>query len=174
MRTSADTKTYLPNQSTRDQVAKIIDFMAARERAGHEPPEPRYFLAGAEAGDMVELTPDVHAMLRQIIDAIGRGQAVTIAPTNHILTTQEAADILGVSRPTVIKLLDGGEIPFEKVRTHRRIRLGDLLEYRENRRAAQYAALAATAEDEPADPDELHEFLREARRTVSERRRRTS
>lgn len=169
---STKTKTYVPDEASHDQLAKIVDFMAAREQAGHEPVEPRYFLAGADVGDRVELTHDVYAVLRQVVDAMERGLAVTVAPTTHVLTTQQVADLLGVSRPTVIKVLDRGEIPYEKVGTHRRVRLADVLEYRERRRTAQYEALAATSDDElEQDPHQMLELLREARRIVSARRR---
>jgi excisionase family DNA binding protein len=81
--------------------------------------------------------------------------------------------LFGVSRPTVIKLLDEDRIPFERVGTHRRILLRDLLVYREQRRAEQYAALEATAVDidDEQDLDTALEQLREARRTVTARRR---
>ena len=73
------------------------------------------------------------------------GLAVTVAPRPMTLTTQQAADLLGITGPTVIKILDAGGIPFDRVGTHRRLRLLDVLDYRQRRRAAQYAALAATA-----------------------------
>lgn len=172
MSASTKTKTYVPDEAQHAQLAKIVDFMSVRERAGHEPADPRYFLAGSNVGDRVELTRDVYTILRQVVDAMERGLAVTITPTNHVLTTQQAADLLGVSRPTVIKVLDRGEIPHEKVGTHRRVRLTDLLEYRERRRSAQYEALATTADDEFGDdPEAALDLLREARRSVSARRR---
>lgn len=169
--TASDATTYVPEEAEHDQLAKIVDFMAARERAGQEPVEPQYFLSGTEPGERVELTRGVYSMLRQIVDAMERGLAVTVAPMNHVLTTQQVGDLLGVSRPTVIKLLDKGEIPYEKIGTHRRIRLTDVLEYRDRRRAAQYEALAATAVDDARDPQQMVELLREARRAVSARRR---
>jgi excisionase family DNA binding protein len=75
-----------------------------------------------------------------------RGLAVTVVPPAHVLTTPHAADLLSVSRPTVIKLLDGGQIPFTRAGTRRRVHLEDVVGARHRRRAVQYAALEATAE----------------------------
>jgi len=89
------------------------------------------------------------------------------------VTTQEAADLLGVSRPTVVKLLGEHKIPYERVGSHRKILLRDLLEYRERRRAEQYAALEATAMsvDDEEGVEAVLDRLRTARRVVAERRR---
>ena len=152
--------TYLPEET--GQVARVYDFLRAHEATGRGRPRPRYFLAGSEPGDQVELPAEVHRMLRQVIEALRQGVAVTVAPTTQTLTTQQAADLLGVSRPTVVKLLAEGRIPFEQVGTHRRIALRDLLEYRERRRAAQYEALDATAVS-PEDEEDLDTTLRRLR-----------
>jgi excisionase family DNA binding protein len=67
------------------------------------------------------------------------GQEVLVATRESCLTAQEAADFLGVSRPTLIRVLDLGEIPFERPNSHRRIRLADVVAYkaeRTRRRAA--------------------------------------
>lgn len=93
------------------------------------------------------------------------------SPNDRILTTQQAAELLGVSRPTVIRLLDENKIPYEKIGSHRRILLRDLLAYRERRRAEQYAALEATAVDGEEDIDTVLRRLRTARREVARRRR---
>lgn len=64
-----------------------------------------------------------------------------MAPLAQRLTTQEAADLLGISRPTMVKLLDDGKLPFEQPGRHRRIRLDDLLTYRDERRRERGKAL---------------------------------
>mgnify|MGYP000949869884 FL=1 len=135
-------ETYLPSRG--DQLAPVLDFLTAHEAAGRALPEPRYFLAGARPGDQVELPEEVYLALRKIVDAMQSGLAVSVVPQATRLTTQQAADLLNVSRPTVVKLLDEGEIPFEKAGTHRRVILADLLAYRERRPARQYDMLAAT------------------------------
>lgn len=161
-------ETYLPDGGT--QVARVHDFLTAHDKAG----QGRYFLVGSAPGDQVELPVEVYRVLRKVVDAMQQGLAVTVAPTTQTLTTQQAADLLGVSRPTVIKLLDDGKIPFERVGTHRRVLLRDLLAYREQRRADQYAALEATSVsfDDEEDLDTALQRLREARRVVASRRRR--
>ncbi len=164
-------ETYLPDAD--NDVARVYDFLAAYEEAGRDTPEPRYFLAGSTPGEQVELPHETYRVLRQVIEAMHQGLAVTVAPQSQTLTTQQAADLLGVSRPTVIKLLDSGKIPFERTGTHRRILLHDLLAYRAQRRRDQYAALKAMATDmtDEDDPETVLAQLRTARRAVAARRR---
>ncbi len=165
-------ETFVPADNSRS-MADIYDFLSAHAASGRSPIEPRYFLAGSEPGDQVEIPSEVHAVLRQVINAMSQGLAVTVSPQSRTLTTQQAADLLGISRPTLVKLLDAGDIPFEKVSTHRRVLLRDVLAYREKRRAAQYEALEATsvAINSEDDMDQTLANLREARRVVAARRR---
>jgi excisionase family DNA binding protein len=159
-------ETYLPVSDA--QVSRVHDFLTA-----HEAGQARYFLVGSAPEDRVELPIEVYRVLRKVVDALRQGLAVTVAPLTQTLTTQQAADLLGVSRPTVIKLLDRGKIPFERTGTHRRVLLRDLLEYRDQRRAEQYAALEETSVslDDEEDLDITLQRLREARQSVARRRR---
>lgn len=93
-------------------------------------------------GEQIQLPPSLFLVLKTIVSHLTLGRAVTIVPINREMTTQEAADILNVSRPYLVKLLEQGSIPFIKVGTHRRIRLENLLEYKERRNAERDKALA--------------------------------
>ncbi|NTW41621.1 MAG: excisionase family DNA-binding protein [Cellulomonadaceae bacterium] len=105
--------------------------------------EPSARLRGPD-GSEVELPVEVHDVLVQVLEAMQRGQAIMVAPISTRLTTSQAADLLGVSRPTLVKLLENHEIPFEKATRHRRVRLDDLLAYRERRRVERRSILDET------------------------------
>ena len=81
-------------------------------------------------------------VLVQVAAAMRAGLAVTVAPHHLLLSTQEAADLLRISRTTLVRLLETGAIPFEKPSRHRKVRLDDLLEYRRRQRSAAELALA--------------------------------
>ncbi|MES9905906.1 MAG: helix-turn-helix domain-containing protein [Sedimenticola sp.] len=81
------------------------------------------------------------ALLRDLLVEMAQGNAVTIVSIHAELTTQEAANILNVSRPHLVKLLEDGGIPFVKTGAHRRIRYQDLIAYRELRDQESRATL---------------------------------
>lgn len=91
-------------------------------------------------------------MLRDILAEMAQGNAITLMPVQTELTTQEAANMLNVSRPHLIKLLESGELPYFKVGTHRRVRLNDLLTYKARRAEESEQALQALA-DQAQDLD---------------------
>lgn len=92
-------------------------------------------------GERIDIPESAFEALRIVIDAMADGRSITLVPHDKELTTQEAGDILHVSRPHLIKLLDRGDLPFHRVGTHRRIRVDDVLAYRDRRDAERSAAL---------------------------------
>lgn len=166
-------QTYMPDGS--EAVADIESFLEAHEAARGARPAPRYLLCGADEHDSVEIPESVYRVLRQVVEAMSAGRAVTVAPQSKTLTTQQAADLLGVSRPTVVKLIDDGKIPAETPGKRRRLlRLDDVLRYRALRREEQYQAIFDTSDDYDdvySTPEMAHERFREIRAEVAAERR---
>jgi excisionase family DNA binding protein len=97
-------------------------------------------------GEKIELPESIFLLLRQNVSHLLKGHAVTVVPLHKELTTQEAADLLNVSRPFLIGLLERGEIPYVTTGKHRRIRFSDLIEYKKRRDATRRQALDHLAE----------------------------
>ena len=85
-------------------------------------------------------------LLVDVLTQIGQGNAVSIIPVHAELTTQEAADVLNVSRPHLVKLLESKEIAFHKTGTHRRVRYQYVIAYKERIDVQRRQALDALAE----------------------------
>jgi excisionase family DNA binding protein len=85
-------------------------------------------------GEQVPLPEEVYRVLVEVVEAMREGKAITLVPRTQRLTTQEAADFLGISRPTRVKLLEDGKIPYDQPGRRRRILFTDLLAYQERQR----------------------------------------
>ncbi|MEN7537549.1 helix-turn-helix domain-containing protein [Aurantiacibacter flavus] len=104
-----------------------------------------------EDGTDLLLPKAVTPLLIKILTEMAQGNAVTLIPLHAELTTQEAANLLNISRPYLSKLLERGEIAHHKVGTHRRIKFTDLESYRmsrEKERINSLSELARQAQDE--------------------------
>ncbi len=132
---------YPPVESSGDERAAIIAVGAVLNRANAGSPRAMLRLMGP-GNQMAELPESIVRVLARVVDHMTRGQSVMLIPIDKQMTTRQAADILNVSRPHVISLLERGEMPC--VRTaggHRRIPFGDLIAYKRRRDAERRVAL---------------------------------
>jgi excisionase family DNA binding protein len=108
------------------------------------PEQPLLLGLGAQPRQVPET---VREILARVVRELAQGNAVTIVPVHAELTTFQAAELLNVSRPYLVRLLDQGKIKYHKVGTHRRILAADLLMFKEGYRAKQHAALDEMARE---------------------------
>ncbi|WP_306507873.1 excisionase family DNA-binding protein [Corynebacterium sp.] len=136
-------------------------------------------------GQAVNLPEEAFRVLLEAVRAMQQGKAVTVAPVDQLLTTQEAADFLGISRPTLVKKLEDGSIEFERTTggKHRRVRLVDVLQYQDGQRAERRKALrelvseaqragAYGAGTDDVDAEDIALALKHARKEAAEKARR--
>lgn len=103
-----------------------------------------------ETGEFITIPKKALILLSAIIQNMAEGKTISIVPSNSEVSTQQAADMLNVSRPHLVKLLDTKKIPFKKVGSHRRILLKDIMEYKDQltkQREAQLDFLSNQAQD---------------------------
>ncbi len=134
----------LPSDSERaaaNQLRKILAAQSTSE-AGRK---LRVIDEDTQTSSEIVLGPALSRLLLELLRHVGKGDAVTLVPVSQALTTQQAADILNVSRPYLITLLEKEEIPHTLVGRHRRIRAEHLFAYKAKRDADRANALAAMA-----------------------------
>lgn len=103
-----------------------------------------------ETGEFITIPKKALTLLSAIIQNMAEGKTISIVPSNSEVSTQQAADMLNVSRPHLVKLLETNKIPFKKVGSHRRILLKDIMEYKDQlakTREAQLDFLSKQAQD---------------------------
>ena len=126
-------------------------------------------------GERVPLPEEVYRVLVKVVEDMREGKVITLVPRAQRLTTQEAADFLGISRPTLVKLLEQGKIPYDKPGRHRRILFSDLLAYQQRQREGRRAALDRMTEDASeaglysGQPEDYTAALKKARKRAARR-----
>ena len=159
------TELVSPAPTDAADLAKVLSFIEAHEARHGSSPDPLFFLSGSDEHDQVELTEQLHAILKQVVQALSHGQSISILTRDQEISTQQAAEILGLSRPTVVKLIDGGELAAHiPGSVRRKLRLADVLAFREELRARRNQFLTESSAEYDADTDEVAELLAEARR----------
>lgn len=111
----------------------------------------RLRVADADHERPIELPAGAVALLMDILEAMAAGRGITLVPENAELTTVQAAEVLNVSRPFLIKLLDDGTIPHRKVGKHRRVRMEDVMAFKvqnDHRREAALDQLVREAQEQ--------------------------
>lgn len=123
-------------------------------------------------GENLPLPMEVYEVLKRVVAAMSKQRGVTIAAVEQRLTTQQAADLLGISRPTLVKLVKAGKLQCEQPSgsRHRRLRLADVLDYQQRRSVERDEALTQLVADAEADglyatdPEVLKSAVKAARK----------
>ncbi len=140
-----DREPVRPAEAELPVICEIADFFITQiDEAARRPA-----LLGPN-GERIPLPDSLYRVLRQVVEHLKRGESVSIVHAAEELTTQQAADLLNMSRPYLVRLVDRGEIPHHRVGTHRRIRREDIETYRgqrDSRRRASLRAMVHEAEE---------------------------
>ena len=128
----------LPSADDR-QIANQLRRVLAAQKAG----EAKLRVPDPKTRKLVEiaLTPAMSDLFLELLRHIGSGDAVTLIPIQQMLTTQQAADMLNISRPYLIKLIEKGVIPHSKVGRHRRLKAEDIFAYKASRDESRAKAM---------------------------------
>lgn len=124
-------------QSAREAVARLVADAESISQGGGG----HLHVTVKGTDDLIDLPPMMREIIQTVLQHFAAGRGVQIIPLDTDLTTNQAAHILGVSRPYLIKLLEAGDIPHFKVNRHRRVKLDDLMRYRDERQEARGRSL---------------------------------
>jgi excisionase family DNA binding protein len=139
-----------PDVESTVTAAEALERVQAYLRTHPDGPATVRLVDDDEDGSQLVVPRAAIELLSRILAHMANGHSVSVVPAHAELTTQQAADLLNVSRPYLIGLLDAGEIAYRKVGTHRRVLAGSLLDYKHRDDAQRRAAadeLAALAQD---------------------------
>lgn len=120
----------VPDEASSTQAAEAVDILERFLRQHPDVQGASVTLTTDDSDTTVEIPGPALRLLVDILAQIANGNAVTVAPVHTELTTQQAADILNVSRPYLVKLLEERRLPFRRVGNRRRVLLADLIAYK--------------------------------------------
>ena len=125
-----------------DQQAQVAALSKALETMLHVPKRraPRCQLVGPK-GENIPLPESVFYVLERVVEVMARGDSITVVPVGREVTTQQAANLLNVSRQYLVRLLNEGRIPFRNTGKHRRLLVTDVLAFKEKRDKDRRAGL---------------------------------
>jgi excisionase family DNA binding protein len=123
-----------------EQQRQVAALARALESIAHSPAPPACQVVGP-GGEQIPLPESVFYVLERVAEVMARGDAITVVPVAREVTTQQAADLLNVSRQYLVRLLDEARIPCRKTGKHRRLRVEDVLAYKANRDRNRRAGL---------------------------------
>ncbi len=144
-----DHRLDIPDAATVDQAAEAVDALERFLRQHHNPSGVTVSLNADDSDTTLHIPGHALRLLVDILAQIANGNAVTVAPVSAELTTQQAADMLNVSRPYLVKLLEEDKIPYRRVGNRRRVLLADLLDHKrvdDAKRRSTLDELAAEAQ----------------------------
>jgi excisionase family DNA binding protein len=130
-----------PVRAPDDQRQRVVELLHLVRQVTSETGDPAMYKLVGPNGEEIALPESVFLLLERVIEVLARGDAITVVPVGKQLTTQQAADILNVSRQYLVRMLDDGRIPFHRTGTHRRVRIDDLLAYKRQRDRDRMASL---------------------------------
>lgn len=132
----------IPVATPPEQQAQVAALSKALKGMVHQPKRqaPKCQLVGPK-GETIAIPESVLYVLQRVAEVLARGDSITVVPVGRELTTQQAADLLNVSRQYLVRLLDEGRIPFYKTGKHRRLRLEDVLAFKNKRDQERRARL---------------------------------
>lgn len=132
------------SEATLQQVRRLAQLITQELR--DEGGRPLFSLLGPKH-ESVPLPKDVLTLLQQLLAILAAGDAAAVVPVHKELTTQQAANLLNVSRQYLVQLLDEGKIPFHRTGTHRRVYSKDVLEFRARRKTERRSQLEAMMQE---------------------------
>jgi excisionase family DNA binding protein len=158
---SASAEIVNPVPPDANRLADVLSFIEAHEARRGASPEPAVFLSGASEDDRVELPEQLYDVLKRAAHALSHGQSISILTRDQEISTQQAAEILGLSRPTVVRLIDDGELDAHVPgAVRRKLWLADVLAYREELHARRNRFITESSKEfADTDADEVAELL---------------